>query len=356
MAARYQLLDSLRALAAIAVAMYHYFGYFAQAGVPQSAWTQRLVAATSFGHFGVEVFFVISGFVIAMTADRVPFTPRAGGRFLARRMVRLVPPYWAMIGVIVVYHVAGKAAGYFATTTVTSVQVAANLLYLQDLLGYASLSVIFWTLCLEVQFYIVYVTSAIALRWLAPNRKWAAEVGWFAALGLVSGCLAVTGQIEPKWFLASWYQFAAGVLVYLAARRAGGGWLAAAVVGGLTVLEGYRQTGAAGVCAATAGLIYLAARWELWGAWLDKTGLTTIGRRSYSLYLCHGFVGGLVYFRLRNVLGLSEATVWAMIGLMVLGAIGATWLLYDAAERPAMRWSKRIQVTSTPAKIGGRLG
>ena len=66
------------------------------------------VAVFDWGHLGVAVFFVLSGFVMAHTVRKYDFTPAFGTRFMLRRLARLTPPYYASI-IFVLAYVAGKA-------------------------------------------------------------------------------------------------------------------------------------------------------------------------------------------------------------------------------------------------------
>src|SRR5690349_15372888 len=95
-AERFRFIDGLRGIAAVAVVLYHWSGSIN--GLPgatvvpaflqqslQTLWT------------GVEIFFVISGFVIAHSIHGQRITPRFLGRFALRRSIRLDPPYWLAV-------------------------------------------------------------------------------------------------------------------------------------------------------------------------------------------------------------------------------------------------------------------
>ncbi len=139
------------------------------AGVPVGPVGGAVVAATRYGHLGVPAFFVLSGYVIALTAARYPSTPATGGRFLLRRLARIAPPYWVMVGLIAAAVVGGHAAGLFRSKAVSPGQVAAHVVYAQTLLGYPPLDVAYWTLCLEAQFYLAFAAGAVVVHRLAPG-------------------------------------------------------------------------------------------------------------------------------------------------------------------------------------------
>src|ERR1700704_4918895 len=82
-------LDGLRGLAAFSVCWYHLTGF--------SFFDPWLRASGIHGSLGVEVFFVISGFIIPFALYRGKYRVRNFGRFLAKRVTRLDPPYFATI-------------------------------------------------------------------------------------------------------------------------------------------------------------------------------------------------------------------------------------------------------------------
>src|SRR5690606_17319932 len=102
----------------------------------------------------------------------------------------------------------------------------AHVFYLQNILGYKDLNPVNWTLCLEIQFYLVLVLSLAVLRRVFSDNDTAAllqqrsVIIGFAALALVSA--AIHGDyVEspiPHLFIAQWYQFFLGALTYWCRR------------------------------------------------------------------------------------------------------------------------------------------
>lgn len=107
-----------------------------------------------------------------------------------------------------------------------------------------------------------------------------------------------------------------------------------------------RADAAAGTAAGTALVLYAAGRAGWWTR--SYRPLSVLGRISYSLYLCHAFVGGLVYYRLKDRVGLNEATLWGLIGLMFALTIPAM-VMYRVIEAPAIGWSRRVRVPADGA-------
>ena len=84
-------LDALRGIAAVAVVAYHYTTRYAE----QIGHAGGLPLSIAFGNYGVQLFFLISGFVIFMTLERT----RSAMDFVVSRFSRLFPAYWAAMAI-----------------------------------------------------------------------------------------------------------------------------------------------------------------------------------------------------------------------------------------------------------------
>ena len=145
-------------------------------------------------------------------------------RFMLRRSLRLDPPYWVAIALSLGFAI--MSAAIVPGKTLPSVswgQVAAHLLYVQDILEYPSINVIFWTLALEVQFYLIYVLLLMAAR---NNPK--AQFQGTATITVLFGALAIsllwptgilTDGLWPGSFLPLWHGFLLGVGAYWSWRN-----------------------------------------------------------------------------------------------------------------------------------------
>jgi len=89
-----QSIQALRGFAALYVVVFHSGLALAHADMPALAWLTTHVIKR--GHVGVDVFFVISGFIVAWVAILGPKGPETPGEFLVKRAFRLAPPYWLM--------------------------------------------------------------------------------------------------------------------------------------------------------------------------------------------------------------------------------------------------------------------
>jgi len=134
-------LDGLRGLAALAVVVYH-FGFRASELYPELG---SPITAVSFGHYGVQLFFVISGFVIFMSLERA--TVRS---FVINRFIRLYPIYWicliATFVIVLIFGLPGRE--------VSPLEAVVNLTMFQGYFGVTHVDGAYWTLVAELGFYI----------------------------------------------------------------------------------------------------------------------------------------------------------------------------------------------------------
>src|SRR6202000_495333 len=94
---RYALVDALRGFAAFAVLFHHATLLPATEAAMPNLVPACLLSLSAGGSLGVQVFFVLSGFVIAHSLSDSSLTIRELGRFMVRRQCRLDPPYWTVL-------------------------------------------------------------------------------------------------------------------------------------------------------------------------------------------------------------------------------------------------------------------
>ncbi|MGX5184034.1 acyltransferase family protein [Streptomyces avermitilis] len=155
-APRLRALDGLRLVAALMVAAYHYGG---RDGDVTAAWGgsprhqfPTLHAWFAYGCLGVQIFFVISGFVICMSGWGRPLRS-----FFASRASRLLPSYWAAV-IIVTAVFALPTVAYKA---VSPSDALVNLTMLQQPLGVDRVLGVCWTLWAEIRFYALFALCVV---------------------------------------------------------------------------------------------------------------------------------------------------------------------------------------------------
>ena len=317
--------DALRGFAALSVSLFHLGG----AGLPKlaSPLTTRL---TSWGYTGVEVFFVISGFVIPFVMLKGAYHWRDAGQFLARRFIRIWPPSAILIALTVaqyavVMHIGH--GGHTGWTRLTVPGILANLLYAVPFTGQEWLNGILWTLSVEFQFYLF---LAFAFPLLASNRAWLMLAG---IASLLSSLLPLAGIFL---FLKFSVYFAMGGAALLYREQRIGRLVFVAVIavmgGAATVELGWLPTVFA--LATTLAIAFLPIRSRLF---------VFLGTISYSLYLVHMLVASTVEFLLVRAFDPVTAVERVVGQLICIGAaIGGAWIFYLLVERHFVVWSQRF--------------
>ena len=164
---RLAFLDALRGLGALGVACYHIHRYRPLREPVDSLLPGFVQNVLLYGWVGVPVFFVTAGFVAAYTLPSAPVTPASFGNYVLRRLVRLGIPYWTTILLVVALDFVARRCFNAPSLTepVTWPKLAANLAFLQDVLGYGNISAGTWFVCIDLQFCLLFMLVA----WLAPR-------------------------------------------------------------------------------------------------------------------------------------------------------------------------------------------
>jgi peptidoglycan/LPS O-acetylase OafA/YrhL len=343
---RFLFVDGLRGVAATMVVVFHFTVAATDASHPfisgLPAWVVKLL---NDGQFGVEIFFVISGFVIAYSQRQAKVTTRYFLNFALRRSFRLDPPYWFTVFLEVFILAVSAKLVHSRTHDVPSAdRVLAHLTYLQELLGYREIVPVFWTLCLEVQFYVLFTLVRGLASWksdgLATQRI---EGGVMAMLSFLS--LAVFCQWIPNplhgLFLPYWFLFFLGVTVWWAVgtpQRANYFWVMCAAAG-LTAV--FRHDVPMGLGVSTAAAIFFAAKLNRMGSWLSGWPIQFLGRISYSLYLIHVVIGTRVILFAARFTGTSVGAKLIGVVFGIVASIVAATLMYVLIEQPWQQLSKR---------------
>ena len=161
---RFLFVDGLRGIAAMLVVLGHFRGAVNETAVSEWIWSP-IETFFSYGYLGVDIFFVISGFVISYSVRNADHTPGFLFRFGLRRSIRLDPPYWLTIFLELILIKLGLLIFPHLDSSFPSLEkILAHFIYMQNLLGYGNILAVFWTLCYEVQFYLVFVSFLVLLR------------------------------------------------------------------------------------------------------------------------------------------------------------------------------------------------
>ncbi|MFE6690358.1 acyltransferase family protein [Streptomyces sp. NPDC057743] len=338
-AARLRALDGLRLVAALMVAAYHYGG---RGGDVSRAWGDSpahqfpaLSGAFAYGCLGVQIFFVISGFVICLSG-----WGRTLRSFVASRVSRLYPAYWVAILLVT----AVFALPWVAFKALSPSEVLTNLTMLQYPLGVHRVLGVCWTLWAEMRFYALFALCVV-LPGATRGRVVLFCAGWTLAAALAQS------SHEPFLNTVLMPQYApffiGGVGLYLLhrfGRKDPVAWtivLVSWLIGQHYAVAGlwhapsvhafsYRSATVI-IAVVTAGFALVAA--VALGAFrrADWRWLTVAGALTYPFYLVHEHLGWVVIGALHRGAGLpSYATLLGTVALMLLLA----WALHRWVERP----------------------
>ncbi|WP_199549173.1 acyltransferase [Streptomyces sp. N35] len=334
---RLRALDGLRLLAALMVAGYHYGG---RGGAISDAWgsSPEIQFPTAhewlaLGCLGVQIFFVISGFVICMSG-----WGRTLRSFFASRASRLGPSYWAAV-VLVTAVFALPPVVYKA---VSPSDFLVNLSMLQMPLGVDRVLGVCWTLWAEVRFYALF---ALCIVLPGATRQ---RVVLFCAVWTLGAAIAdAAGSPLLDLILMPEYApfFIGGMGLYLVHRDrrdlTAWGIVAVSWLTGQHYavrelyqapspdLFAYRPSlaiiavvtfGFAAVAAIALGLLHRA----------DWRWLTTAGALTYPFYLVHEHLGWVAVRFLHRGFGVPS---WATFALTVAGMLALAWLLHRYVEK-----------------------
>ena len=292
----------------------------------------------SLGWAGVEIFFVVSGFVIPYAMHRAGYVfPRDAKRFLARRLVRLDPPYLvASGGAALLAYVAWKTQGGLGPIPHFSWAAAlAHVGYLNGVLGLPWFNGVCWTLGIEFQFYLA--AAILFPLFVGPAQK-------FLFLAIPTSVLTLAlvkfGILENHRFSPWLLKWAPLYIMGISSFRLHGGLaskreficviLVAAIVAGLI---GPR----AGVLAGAVSAIFLT-----FGTVARPRFVAVYAGITYSLYLVHDPIGALV-MRLSHRVGHSVTVQIVALVLSVAISMFVAIVFWRFVELPSLQWAARIK-------------
>jgi len=330
-------LDLLRLAAVSAVILYHY-GFWGPAshGVPQVA-LPALAPLAQYGFLGVPVFFAISGFVIAYSAEG-----RTAVGFAIARFSRIYPTFVLCMTLTFAATIL-FGAGHFE---VTPAQWFANLFVAAPLVGQSYVDTSYWSLVIEIVFY-AWVAGFIALG-IFPRRIDTIILVWLAIT--FANELTIDAPIFEKLFMADDSGFfAVGLLIYqhYCGRRGAKLWALSALALGTAVFQAVHKLERLGVhthgsfdpkvvaaiCVVSLGIVLLATK--IRHVPLPAKFVIAAGGITYPLYLLHMQMGYVIFMALK-----PERNIGEIVCAIVAGALLLSFVVWRFAEIPAHRWLK----------------
>ncbi|QOV47707.1 acyltransferase [Streptomyces chromofuscus] len=336
---RLYVVDGIRLVAALMVVLHHFVGTRRANEAGNIIWDRSVseimptvFRVASFGWIGVEIFFVISGFVICMSCwGRTPKD------FFVSRVIRLYPAYWFAV--------------FFTTAVLVLLpgvqerlrlrEILFNLTMLQAGSGIPNVDPVYWTLWSELRFYLLFLV--VVAMGLTYRRVVVFCCVWGAAamLAPISKFPLLTLVADPS---AAWY-FIAGLALYLMHRFGQDlllwgilamSWLMGQLELGERVEYEQVSSWRGAVVIFTAFMLLMVAialgrtdriRWR----WL-----VTAGSLTYPLYLMHYLAGIVVIHHLRDTMDPR-----LLVGVVITGFLVLSRLVHRVVERPVARALKK---------------
>lgn len=311
-------LDAVRGFASSWVALFHFATWI------QESWAYPFMAI---GHHGVQVFFIVSGLVIPYSMERAGYQLKSFGGFVAKRLVRLHPPYLVAFAITyALFYLAqkmGSPPSIYVDLSLTG--IFTHVFLLNNYLDRYWLSPVYWTLAVELQFYL---SIALVFTYAMGSRV-------VFAFGLAAISLVAAWTFPEVLLLKNIQYFLAGLFIAryslgkLTKEEGYSVW--AALLTHTLIYEGF-GTGFF-VLLLTPVAILVPFSWPKW--------LSFLGTISYSLYLLHGPLGQRV---ISQLVKLNDDFIFRHIA--VIAGFGASvlfsYLFYLWIEKPFQKLSKSI--------------
>ncbi|WP_406354714.1 acyltransferase family protein [Streptomyces sp. NBC_00658] len=338
-------IDGIRIAAALMVAVHHFAGTNRSNQPGNIIWDRpvsdimpNVFRVATYGWIGVEIFFVISGFVICMSCWGR--TPR---QFFVSRVIRLYPAYWFAIAFTTAVLVA--VPGVWERLRLR--EILLNFTMLQSGSGVANADGVYWTLWAELRFYLLFMIVVAAGLTYRRVVIFCCVWGAAAMLAPVSKFPLLVLVANPE---GAWY-FIAGLALYLMHRFGQDlllwGILAMSWLMGQLEL-GHRIDSVEHVSSwRGAVLIFTVFLLVMVGIALGMTDrirwkwLVTAGTMTYPLYLMHYAAGTALINRLHDTMDPRLLVVAVIAGFLVL-----SYLVHRFVERPVARLLKKGLDTS----------
>lgn len=343
---RLKFVDGLRGIAILMVVFYHL--YYLQFPRNESGnFLHQVTNLAHLGKMGVYVFFVISGFIISYITFNKVTNWNFIGKFILKRQIRLDPPFWIAVlaGVLIAYFsvLVLNNQGYLPVTT----DVITNLTYTFDITGHYDIIRVGWTLCIEIQFYLVFILLTFFIYKFSVGKLWSGILYYILFVGSIV-CLGLWGHEGDKYIVNHWFVFFLGISVTLYIKnQLESKFYFLTLLTPFVFLTIFPSINPVIVVFAsfTSLSLSLAFKIKKENSWLSSRFFQYFGMISYSLYLTHCLVGNrIIRFLMVNTrweAGKPLLTFAIVMCGFVMSCLIAT-VFYYFIEKSSINWSKRL--------------
>jgi peptidoglycan/LPS O-acetylase OafA/YrhL len=342
-------LDGMRGIAILSVMVFHFSCVFQNGASRLDHW---VVSLASHGSRGVDLFFVLSGFLITRILIRSRDSENYLQSFYMRRVLRIFPVYFLYI--FIVFAIMGRLnpAGFANTRLWPYLAYVSNWQKGTGLFD-PHLNHI-WSLAVEEQFYIVWPLLVLLCP---PRRLLGVSAGvCLLALGLrifATGHLAPQMMFRMTAFRADALAGGAIIAVIFESERRAELLKRFAIPAAAFILllllalhrTSYSQAVEfSGIVVGCAAAIFLAAQHN--PAALGHPLLATIGKYSYGMYVYHVLLGSLIWSWLKTTQSIIPMAVlrWSYFPIAGASVFAIAWLSYRYFELPFLRLKEKFTV------------
>lgn len=320
------IIDSLRSFAAISVCLFHFT--CTVTGLQYPALMSKIF---SYGQNGVLVFFVISGFIIPWSMYYKNYHLGSMLKFMAKRLIRLEPPYLASILLILAiafiktrFHI-----GVHSPEEITAARIGLHFGYLINFFPeYKWLNNVYWTLAIEFQYYLL---MSFMYLLFVHKSLWLRIVAYLLCFGMAWAIPAASHfPIYAPLFLfgISVFQYKSNLI----------GMLEFGIVMIACFVYNYAAMSTVTACFGLATALVI-----LFFSELKIPVLHWMGKMSYSIYLIHPVVGAAVI----NILSRYVHTTAQKLLILLAGLIVtfvSSYIMYLLIEKPSKKLSSKIKL------------
>ena len=346
-------LTGIRGVAAVWVAVYH---FWFQQPWPHTEQTAGPKALLAHGYLAVDLFFILSGFVMAMSYGHLfeNINLRRYGVFLTRRFARVYPLYFSVSIAFIAYLSARQIESF------TARELVSNLFMIQSWGLGRSIVNQSWSLSVELLSYLIFP----ALFAILCKTRWNTASIAFSLCTCVIAYIATTSHVVPVEYrgdllnvsryssvlpiLRCVAEFSIGIFVYRVSTHprfkhfADRDLLATAATLLLIALASFYRLDVAFVLCAAAVVFFMSGD-NLPARLLGTSALLVLGDLSYALYLVHSEIIDPIGKIFQNSDFFHRNYLFACFSTYAVIAFFSSWVLHRAVERPGRRILRRLE-------------
>ena len=281
-----------------------------------------LLRFISYGHLGVIIFFVISGFIIPYSLYSKEYKITNFTQFLVKRTLRIEPPYIIIIAIIVIvkYYVYTYISGI--PFILNSKEILFNITYLAPFVNVEWINVVFWTLAIEFQFYIL---TGIIYPLLMHNKL----LRYFLFVVILALGFVIPDKYQTVFQCYIYFVVGFQSFLFFTKNIAITEFLLS-LVASIVFMYVFKTIEVIPFVVLTViGIFTLNHKNKI---------AEFFGTISYSLYITHGLVGGNIAFIIKH-----EVPKFIVYVFILFNAITFAYIYYYVIERWFLNLSKKIK-------------